>query len=60
MTVQNDNWLGLRDKVCVVTEAGGGIARAVALGMAEAAASVVLLDKNLENCLATAASAPPA
>ena len=25
MTVQNDNWLGLRDKVCVVSGAGGGI-----------------------------------
>ena len=53
MTVQNDNWLGLRDKVCVVSGAGGGIGRAVALGMAEAGASVVLLDKNLENCRAS-------
>ena len=55
MTVQNDHWLGLRDKVCVVTGAGGGIGRAVALGMAEAGASVVLLDKNLEDCRASEA-----
>jgi NAD(P)-dependent dehydrogenase (short-subunit alcohol dehydrogenase family) len=54
MAQQTDNWLGLRGKVCVVTGAGGGIGRAVALGMAEAGASVVLLDNNIETCRATA------
>src|ERR1700710_1337389 len=56
MAQQSSEWLGLRDRVCVVTGAGGGIGRAVALGMAEAGASVVLLDKSVENCRATAAA----
>jgi NAD(P)-dependent dehydrogenase (short-subunit alcohol dehydrogenase family) len=59
MTEQSDNWLGLRGKVCVVTGAGGGIGRAVAMGMAEAGASVVLLDNNFENCRATADALEP-
>jgi NAD(P)-dependent dehydrogenase (short-subunit alcohol dehydrogenase family) len=59
MPQQPDNWLGLRDKVCVVTGAGGGIGRAVALGMAEAGAAVVLLDNNGENCRATAEALAP-
>ena len=54
MAQQNSDWLGLRDRVCVVTGAGGGIGRAVALGMAEAGASVVLLDKDEGRCQATA------
>jgi NAD(P)-dependent dehydrogenase (short-subunit alcohol dehydrogenase family) len=59
MAQQNDDWLGLRGRVCVVTGAGGGIGRAVALGMAEAGASVVLLDNNGENCRATAETLRP-
>ena len=54
MAQQNAAWLGLKDRVCVVTGAGGGIGRAVALGMAEAGASVVLLDKDEERCRGTA------
>jgi NAD(P)-dependent dehydrogenase (short-subunit alcohol dehydrogenase family) len=54
MAQQSAEWLGLRDRVCVVTGAGGGIGRAVALGMAEAGASVILLDRNGELCQATA------
>jgi NAD(P)-dependent dehydrogenase (short-subunit alcohol dehydrogenase family) len=54
MAQQNADWLGLKDRVCVVTGAGGGIGRAVALGMAEAGASVVLLDNDEERCRATA------
>ena len=54
MAQQNADWLGLKDRVCVVTGAGGGIGRAVALGMAEAGASVVLLDKDEERCRGTA------
>jgi NAD(P)-dependent dehydrogenase (short-subunit alcohol dehydrogenase family) len=54
MTQQNAEWLGLQGRVCVVTGAGGGIGRAVALGMAQAGAAVVLLDRNVETCRATA------
>jgi NAD(P)-dependent dehydrogenase (short-subunit alcohol dehydrogenase family) len=54
MAQQSADWLGLRDRVCVVTGAGSGIGRAIALGMAEAGAAVVLLDKSLETCRATA------
>ena len=39
-------WLGLQDRVCVVTGAGGGIGRAIALGFAEAGARVALLDRD--------------
>ena len=54
MAQKNADWLGLKDRVCIVTGAGGGIGRAVALGMAGAGASVVLLDKDEERCRATA------
>lgn len=37
---------GLRDQVCVVTGAGGGIGRAIALGFARAGARVALLDQD--------------
>jgi NAD(P)-dependent dehydrogenase (short-subunit alcohol dehydrogenase family) len=53
MAQQSAEWLGLQDRVCVVTGAGGGIGRAVALGMAQAGAAVVLLDNNEANCRAT-------
>jgi NAD(P)-dependent dehydrogenase (short-subunit alcohol dehydrogenase family) len=56
----NADWLGLKDRVCVVTGAGGGIGRAVARGMAEAGASLVLLDKDGARCQATADELRPA
>ena len=59
MATKNVDWLGLRDRVCVVTGAGGGIGRATALEMAEAGASVVLLDKDKERCQATAEALRP-
>jgi NAD(P)-dependent dehydrogenase (short-subunit alcohol dehydrogenase family) len=54
MAQHNTDWLGPKDRVCVVTGAGSGIGRAVALGMADAGASVVLLDRDAASCEATA------
>jgi NAD(P)-dependent dehydrogenase (short-subunit alcohol dehydrogenase family) len=54
MTQDSGDWLGLRGKICVVTGAGGGIGRAVALGLAGAGAQVVLMDRQTENLGATA------
>ncbi|MDO9560888.1 MAG: SDR family oxidoreductase, partial [Bradyrhizobium sp.] len=38
------DWLGLSGRVCVVTGGGGGIGRAVALGLARAGARVAAID----------------
>ena len=40
------DWLGLAGKICVVTGAGSGIGKAIATGLAETGAHVVLLDLN--------------
>lgn len=47
------DWLGLGGKLCVVTGAGGGIGRAVALGMAKAGARLILLDRDPATCAET-------
>lgn len=43
-------WLGLEDRVCVVTGAGSGMGEATAEGFARAGARVALLDVNREAC----------
>jgi len=42
------HWLGLNDRVCVITGAGSGIGAAVAQGLAAVGAQVALLDRNAE------------
>jgi NAD(P)-dependent dehydrogenase (short-subunit alcohol dehydrogenase family) len=59
MPNQSADWLGLKDRVCVVSGAGSGIGRAVAFAMAQAGASVVLLDKDDARCRATAEALRP-
>jgi NAD(P)-dependent dehydrogenase (short-subunit alcohol dehydrogenase family) len=48
------DWLGLRDRVAVVSGAGGGIGGAVATLLAQAGARLALLDCDEARCLATA------
>jgi len=55
MARNDDDWLGLRGKVCAITGAGGGIGRALATSFATAGAEVVLLDRKAEDLEQTAA-----
>lgn len=48
-------WLGLQGLTCVVTGAGGGIGRAVALAFADAGANLALFDRNAQTCSETGA-----
>lgn len=47
------DWLGLGGKTCVVSGAGGGIGRAIALELARAGARVAVLDLNAESAAQT-------
>src|SRR5262245_34650219 len=47
------SWLGLDERVCVITGAGGGIGRATALGFAAAGARLALLDRDAANAAET-------
>lgn len=49
-------WLGLQDKVCVVTGAASGIGAEIARCLANVGARVALLDRDLPGALATAKS----
>ena len=48
------DWLGLTDRVCVVTGGGGGIGRATALSLAAAGARVAAIDRDERGLEATA------
>jgi NAD(P)-dependent dehydrogenase (short-subunit alcohol dehydrogenase family) len=50
----NRDWLGLRDRVCVVTGAASGIGRETAIQLAGVGATVVAIDRDTNACARTA------
>lgn len=56
MAGPQDDWLGLRGRVCAVTGAASGIGAATARQLAQAGALVALLDRNSDGAAALAAA----
>jgi len=54
MNSDQQGWLGLHGRVCVVTGAGGGLGRAIAAALAGEGARLVLLDRDAVTCEETA------
>ncbi len=48
--LEDSGWLGMAGRCCVVTGAAGGIGRAIAAGLAQAGARLVLLDREQSDC----------
>ncbi|HSU04544.1 MAG TPA: SDR family oxidoreductase, partial [Acetobacteraceae bacterium] len=48
------DWLALKGRICVVTGAGGGLGRAIAIGLSAAGGRLVLLDRDVATCEETA------
>jgi NAD(P)-dependent dehydrogenase (short-subunit alcohol dehydrogenase family) len=46
--MKQEHWLGLQDRVCVVTGAASGIGAGIAQALADAGAKVALLDRNID------------
>lgn len=57
---EDASWLGLQDRVAVVTGAAGGIGRSIAMRFAAAGATVVVLDRDEGACRETASGIPRA
>ncbi|UFN47695.1 SDR family oxidoreductase [Roseomonas sp. OT10] len=53
---RDGGWLGLEGRVCAVTGAGGGLGRAIALGLAAVGARVALLDRSADGMAGTVAA----
>ncbi|MEN9618416.1 MAG: hypothetical protein RL406_653, partial [Pseudomonadota bacterium] len=52
---KQQHWLGLQERVCVVTGAASGIGAGIAQALADAGAKVALLDRNTEGSQTMAA-----
>ena len=54
MSANDRDWLGLRDRVCVITGAASGIGRETAIQFATVGATVVAIDRDGNGCSQTA------
>ena len=54
MNGRDGDWLGLRDRVCVITGAASGIGRETAIQLATVGAKVVAMDRDGNGCSRTA------
>ena len=53
MSAGDQDWLGLRDRVCVITGAASGIGRQTAIELAAVGAAVVAIDRDGSGCSQT-------